>query len=168
MNRSIPIGAALSVAACLFTTAALADVAPPPGFEEPCSVEKQQLQDEVCQLCDGAWHGDPDKCAKDLSETAFAQRCRTNGASTWSEVWCRKLSAQEQAQQPPPPPPPQEQPPQEQPQEQPPPPAVRQSGCGGGCAVGAPLAGAGGAGGALALFWLSLAARRRKRSRPDT
>lgn len=76
----------------LFATVTLpfiasADIPPPPGYVEQCTVAKQCGADEVGSTC-GTYHGEPDKCDKLYSGTAFTRKCRTRGASVWSEVWC--------------------------------------------------------------------------------
>ncbi|MCA9513514.1 MAG: hypothetical protein KC635_01075 [Myxococcales bacterium] len=68
---------------------ALADVPPPPGYVEQCTVKKQQGEGEHCYSC-SAWHGDYDACVKRFKDTDYTRRCKTRGASTWSEVWCHK------------------------------------------------------------------------------
>ncbi len=64
-----------------------ADVPPPPGYKEQCTVALACKADEVGDSC-SAWHGERDKCEKLYSGTAFTHRCSTRGASTWTEVWC--------------------------------------------------------------------------------
>ena len=71
--------------------AAFADVPPPPGYVEGCTVEKQQKKGEACQSC-RAWHGERDKCSKTLGKNGYSQRCKTRGASAWSEVWCKRAA----------------------------------------------------------------------------
>ncbi len=66
---------------------ALADVAPPDDYVETCDVKYYSKPGVVCQSC-SAWHGDADAC-KPLGEQGFAEQCRTWGASTWDEVWCK-------------------------------------------------------------------------------
>lgn len=65
-----------------------ADVPPPDGYVEECTVPKAQARtSQACQSC-SAWHGDADACAKQFAGTTFASECRSYGASTWDEVWC--------------------------------------------------------------------------------
>lgn len=77
----------------LFLTAtapmALADVPPPPGYVETCTISKQQGEGEHCYSCQ-AWHGDRDACVKRFEGSDYSRRCRTRGASVWTEVWCHK------------------------------------------------------------------------------
>jgi MYXO-CTERM domain-containing protein len=77
----------LSLALSLFALPALADLAPPDGYVESCTLEKQQSTGLVCKLCE-TYHGNPaDYCAKQAG-AGFLQACRTRGASVWGEVWC--------------------------------------------------------------------------------
>ena len=69
---------------------ALADIPPPPGYVEQCTVDKQREAGEECVSC-STYHGEPDKCEKAYGEAGYTRRCRTRGASVWSEVWCRKI-----------------------------------------------------------------------------
>lgn len=81
---------ALLIAAFLLVpVAALADLAPPPGYQEQCTIERVQQAGELCQLCTGAYHGDRDYCERELADQGYEHRCRTRGASAWREVWCR-------------------------------------------------------------------------------
>ena len=79
---------AASLALLLVAATASADVAPPPGYAGSCTVEKQQKKGEECTSC-SAWHGERDKCQKELGAQGYTQRCKTRGASVWSEVWCK-------------------------------------------------------------------------------
>ncbi|PKN54658.1 MAG: hypothetical protein CVU56_25375 [Deltaproteobacteria bacterium HGW-Deltaproteobacteria-14] len=79
--------AALSLIA--LSSPALADVPPPPGYVEQCTVDKQQQEGEECVAC-GTYHGERDKCEKLYGEAGYGKRCSTGGASVWTEVWCRK------------------------------------------------------------------------------
>jgi hypothetical protein len=132
----------------VLSPAARADIAPPPGYVEKCSVERQQRGGEECVLCSDSYFRAPDACQKRLQPARYEHRCQTAGASTWSEVWCRpKVAPASSAPAPmksaPPPavePPPVAAPPPavEPPPVAAPPPAVEppKSGCGA-CRVGA-------------------------------
>lgn len=72
----------------IVSSTAVADVPPPPGYVEQCTVEKQCKKDEEGDAC-GAWHGDRDKCEKKHAQDGFVRRCKTRGASVWTEVYCR-------------------------------------------------------------------------------
>jgi hypothetical protein len=69
---------------------ARADVPPPPGYVEQCTAEKQQGAGEECLSCGDAYHGDRDACDRQHAGNGYARRCRTSGASVWTEVWCKK------------------------------------------------------------------------------
>jgi hypothetical protein len=64
-----------------------ADIPPPPGYVEKCSVEIQQKSGEECRLCGASFQGRGD-CQK-LASQGYSERCRSAGASVWQEVWCR-------------------------------------------------------------------------------
>ena len=68
---------------------ARADVPPPPGYVESCTVEKQQGAGETCLSCGDAYHGDRDACDRQHAGNGYSRRCRTSGASVWTEVWCK-------------------------------------------------------------------------------
>ncbi len=72
----------------LSATLARADVPPEPGYVEKCTVEKQCKKSEEGDAC-RAWHGDPEVCARKHEADGFEYRCRTRGASAWTEVYCR-------------------------------------------------------------------------------
>jgi hypothetical protein len=65
-----------------------ADVPPPPGYVETCTIEKQCKADEEGRACMASFK-DPDACGKTLGSEGFARRCKAHGASVWTEVWCR-------------------------------------------------------------------------------
>lgn len=67
---------------------AAADIPPPPGYVEQCTIEKQCTKAEEGDAC-GAWHGDRDKCEKKHASDGFVRKCKTRGASVWTEVYCR-------------------------------------------------------------------------------
>jgi hypothetical protein len=68
-----------------------ADIPPPEGYVETCTLENHAKPGTECVSCD-AWHGEHDKCEKLHGAAGYTQSCRTGGASTWSEVWCRPAS----------------------------------------------------------------------------
>jgi len=74
----------LLAAPCL----ARADIPPPAGFVESCTIEKQCKANEEGLVC-GANHTDTENCKKLHASDGYAYRCKTNGASVWTEVWCR-------------------------------------------------------------------------------
>lgn len=68
---------------------ARADIAPPSGYVESCTVDNEQVPDKPCLLCGDAYHGDVDACEKKHAGAGYERRCRTSGASVWNEVWCK-------------------------------------------------------------------------------
>jgi hypothetical protein len=83
------LGPALVVALTLsLTTPARADISPPPGFVESCTMKAQSAGGKECLSC-AAFYGNSDHCEQSLESYGFSQGCRTGGASVWSEVWCR-------------------------------------------------------------------------------
>ena len=73
-----------------------ADLAPPAGYVETCTLEKQATPADECYSC-RAYYGNRDHCSSSLQSYGFASRCRSGGASVWSEVWCRTKSANAKA-----------------------------------------------------------------------
>ncbi|MFT6144497.1 MAG: hypothetical protein ACJAZO_003674 [Myxococcota bacterium] len=70
----------------LIAALALADIPPPNGYQETCTV------DLVCPSAQGvacsASFNDRDTCERDWGTKGYSKACQTRGASTWSEVWC--------------------------------------------------------------------------------
>ncbi len=91
MRQVLSLAVLLTVA-CL-GGAALADVPPPPGYVEQCTVAKQQKRGAACVSCGDAYHGDRDACERSLAPQGYERRCKTRGASVWTEVWCRPAAA---------------------------------------------------------------------------
>lgn len=65
---------------------ARADVPPPPGYVETCTVAIQCGPDIAGESCD-AWHGGREPCEA-LEKKGWVQVCQTRGASVWDEVFC--------------------------------------------------------------------------------
>ena len=59
-----------------------------PGFVETCTLEKVTTPNEVCEAC-STYYAEHDKCTKKYEETEYTKKCRTRGASTWTEIWCK-------------------------------------------------------------------------------
>ena len=70
-----------------FVPAARADLPPPDGYVEKCTVAKKEQPGTQCESC-SAYHGDPDACKTKYAGTKFAYVCQAWGASVWDEVWC--------------------------------------------------------------------------------
>jgi hypothetical protein len=80
--------AVLLFALLLCPSVALADLPRPPNYVEQCTVEKQCAKNEEGTSC-SANHSERDKCSKTLSAQGWTFKCRTRGASVWTEIWCR-------------------------------------------------------------------------------
>lgn len=85
MRALLATFAALAVTA--LSTPALADLAPPPGYVEKCTVENHQKDGKTCTSC-AADFKNRDRCESELGPKGYTRACRTRGASVWSEVWC--------------------------------------------------------------------------------
>lgn len=70
-----------------FAQFAHADVLPPPGYVEVCTVAQQQTGGARCEECRASFQ-DANACATRFASTQLQQRCKTSGASVWTEVWC--------------------------------------------------------------------------------
>lgn len=88
IRHALFAASAAAIALATPSLSARADIPPPEGYVETCTLEKQQKPDTECLSCD-AWHGEHDKCEKLHGASGYTQACRSGGASTWSEVWCR-------------------------------------------------------------------------------
>jgi len=73
-----------------FAARAAADITVP-GHVETCTMAKQAKAGQECHECN-AFHGNHTHCPDSLASYGFTQTCRTNGASVWSEIWCRAAS----------------------------------------------------------------------------
>lgn len=67
----------------LIAQLAMADIPPPPDYVESCTVANHG---EGCQSC-SAYHGGREACEA-LEAEGYVRRCKTRGASVWSEVMC--------------------------------------------------------------------------------
>jgi hypothetical protein len=76
------------VVASAVASAVLADVPPPEGYVEECTVAKQQTATSECLAC-ASMHGQSGRCASLLAPYCYLYVCQTYGASAWSEVLCR-------------------------------------------------------------------------------
>lgn len=79
----------------LFPGLVLADIPPPEGYVEQCTVAKACRKGEEGTECRG-WHGDREGCSNRLSPEGWEARCQTRGASVWTEVFCRPKGAKKQ------------------------------------------------------------------------
>lgn len=76
------------LAAC---TTARADIPPPPGYVETCTVERQCPNDEV-DFCYASFRT-RDACSQSHQNDGFKLACKTRGASVWRELWCRPAAS---------------------------------------------------------------------------
>jgi MYXO-CTERM domain-containing protein len=86
--RSPLSAGAIALAVVLSAAPALADIPPPSGYVEECTLARQQKPGTECVGC-GSYHGTVEKCSNLLASSGFTKACQTYGASAWSEVWCR-------------------------------------------------------------------------------
>ena len=86
MRSLLSLGPALLAALTLSTLAprARADIAPPPGFVESCTLQKQSRAGRECFNC-SAYHGNANHCSESLKTYGFSESCRSRGASVWSD-----------------------------------------------------------------------------------
>jgi hypothetical protein len=75
----------------LVVNLAVADVPPPRGYVEQCTVEKQAAPGKECVSCAG-YHGGREPCEA-LEAQGYTKACQTNGASVWTEVMCKAAPA---------------------------------------------------------------------------
>jgi len=90
MTKNIVRSWALSLVggALLVIPAARADIPPPEGYVETCTLEKQGTAENECVSC-GTWHEAPNKCTDLHGPEGYTPKCRTTGATAWTEVLCR-------------------------------------------------------------------------------
>lgn len=77
----------------LCSPAAWADVPPPDGYVETCTIQDRQDAGESCVDC-FADFSNPDHCADTVGTQGYTHECRAWGGSAWSEVWCRADAAE--------------------------------------------------------------------------
>jgi hypothetical protein len=75
----------VAAAFCLCASAARADI---PPRDESCKLEKVKKAGEECQSA-RPYYGDPDRGKRELGGQGYEFRCRTWGASVWTEIWCK-------------------------------------------------------------------------------
>lgn len=84
--------------ALLLLSLAQADIPPPKGYVESCTVANHATEGRECVTCEG-YYGGREPCEK-LEAEGYTKACQTRGASVWTEVMCRAAAA---APVPPPP-----------------------------------------------------------------
>lgn len=70
--------------------AARADLPPPDGYVEECTVDNKEQPGTQCEACKNGpgGGGSTNVCIDKYTGTKFAYVCKTWGASFWTEVWC--------------------------------------------------------------------------------
>jgi hypothetical protein len=94
MKMRLAVFLGIGVVMLTLSVSALGDVVPPPDYVETCTVAKAQRTDEQCVDCGDSYHAEPNACAERYGAEGYRRRCRTSGASVWSEIWCRPAVAQ--------------------------------------------------------------------------
>lgn len=94
MRRRVLVAAALLLAMA-GPGPVVADLPPPRGYVERCTLEAMALPGQECRLC-GASFASRAECDQ-LGRQGYQNRCRSYGASVWREVWCRPLPSVDQA-----------------------------------------------------------------------
>ena len=95
MKQSIAHGFLLGITLSVgYVPLAIADVAPPPGYVEQCTVEKQQTVGKSCVACPNDYKSKfadagPSACQVQYEPQGYTKACNSYGASAWTEVWCR-------------------------------------------------------------------------------
>jgi hypothetical protein len=82
-------GLALTLAGSLtLARPAWADLPPPDGYVETCTIANQQTAVSECVFCK-AYYAERNRCGGLLVPYCFSWVCNTWGASVWTELWCR-------------------------------------------------------------------------------
>ena len=82
-------GLALAAAGSLtLAGAARADVPPPDGYVETCTLANKQTATSECLAC-AADYNNFGRCSPLLSPYCYSKVCKTWGASAYTELWCR-------------------------------------------------------------------------------
>jgi hypothetical protein len=80
--------AALSLTlASTLVSPARADVAPPAGYTETCTVALREQPGTTCKTC-ASGNAMESACTVTFNMTKYTYVCQTWGGSTWTEVWC--------------------------------------------------------------------------------
>jgi hypothetical protein len=91
-------GIAMAVLGCIglaiMSSVANADVAPPDGYVEQCTIEKACPSGKQCLECPGNFedYSNPPLCEKTYSAQGYTKACQSWGGSVWTEIWCRPVS----------------------------------------------------------------------------
>ena len=85
-------GVAALAVVTTFAASGWADLAPPGRPPDTCTMEQQAAPGQECHPC-RAYYGNHEHCPESLAAFGFTKKCRSYGASNWSEIWCRPESA---------------------------------------------------------------------------
>lgn len=93
LRRTIPLSVALVASA--LSDEATADLAPPDGYVEQCTVAKKQRSSSECVECRTMreMYANADRCIVLLTPYCFQKVCEALGGSSYPEIWCRAKSA---------------------------------------------------------------------------
>jgi hypothetical protein len=94
-SRSFALGLALA-SSIAFVGPARADMPPPDGYVEKCTVANQETPATECLAC-GSGHFYNGRCSKLLTPYCFGNVCQSYGATVFTEVWCRTRSERQVA-----------------------------------------------------------------------
>jgi hypothetical protein len=90
--RTFTLSASIAVISAFGALPALADVPPPEGYVETCTVDKQVTPTTECLTC-RAYYGATTRCQTMLEPFCYSKVCKSYGASGWNEVYCRTKNA---------------------------------------------------------------------------
>jgi hypothetical protein len=87
-------GLALTLAGSLtLARSARADIPPPQGYVETCTIANQQTATSECLFCE-AERSAADRCDPLLSPYCYVKVCQAWGGSGYPELWCRTKGAE--------------------------------------------------------------------------
>jgi hypothetical protein len=92
MNKSTYLASITIILSAVCAMPALADVPPPDGYVETCTVAKRVTATTECLTC-AAYYGAVSRCQTMLAPYCYSKACQSSGASTWTEVHCRTKNA---------------------------------------------------------------------------
>jgi hypothetical protein len=85
----------VALASAALARQAVADVAPPAGYVEQCTIAKKQRSGSECVECRTMreMYANSDRCVLLLSPYCFQKVCEVWGGASYLEVWCRTMDA---------------------------------------------------------------------------
>jgi hypothetical protein len=90
--RTFTLAASIAVFSAFCALPALADVPPPEGYVETCTVDKQATATTECLSC-RVYYGATTRCQTMLEPFCHSKVCRSYGSSGWNEIFCRSKNA---------------------------------------------------------------------------